>query len=553
MKLTTKMQLTFLSIIVVVAFQSWATYSGISSIGSELEEIADYQIPVNTLIMEIEKEILTQNTLIYKLLFYSDDTHSQEFSKTQAKLVATQKKANKNFKVALVTINKAISHSHEEEVKNKYQKLKSIFEQLQTLEKNLTALIEKLETDLKNEENSKITLYKKNLDNLLYKMNKEIEQMTSIMQNLLEKSTQRALKDEESLLKTTAIILIFLFIFLSIIGYLLSSNFKKSLTSIELYIQEISQSKDLSRKLNVHTKDEIGAMAQHINSLILLLKDLIGATKNSSTENASISHELSTTSLSVGNKVEESVIIVEEATMQAEEIQKQIINAVEEAHAGREDILQAKERLTDARSEIISLSSKVQITAQAEVELAQNMQTLSSEADEVKNILIIIGDIADQTNLLALNAAIEAARAGGHGRGFAVVADEVRKLAERTQKTLSEINATISVVVQSIGDASTQMSENAQEIQGLADLAQGVEDKINETVEIVNEAVNTSDNTVKEFENTGKNVETIVHKVQEINTISSSNARSVEEIAAAAEHLNSMTNELNSKLEIFRT
>jgi len=346
---------------------------------------------------------------------------------------------------------------------------------------------------------------------------------------------------------------IIVLIFIGIAFFLVSVSVIKPLNVFKAKVLEISSNHDLVQRVDTDAPQEIMDMGKSFNTLLDSLQELISTSKNSSTENASISHELSTTALGVGNNVESSVVIVEEATDRAKEVQSEIISAISEAQESKQDIIRANENLGTARDDIISLTSKVQDTAQTEAELSKNMETLSQEANQVKDILIVIGDIADQTNLLALNAAIEAARAGEHGRGFAVVADEVRKLAERTQKTLSEINATISVVVQSITDASTQMSANSEDIQELANIAQDVEGRINSTVDIVNEAVNASDRTVKDFENTGKNVEIIVGKVEEINELSSTNARSVEEIAAAAEHLNGLTNELNTKLETFRT
>ena len=266
-----------------------------------------------------------------------------------------------------------------------------------------------------------------------------------------------------------------------------------------------------------------------------------------------MSHELSTTSLGVGKNVEKSVTVVDEATKKANDIKDNITLAIQEAQKNKQEIIKANENLNSARDEIVTLTNNVQNSAQLEIELAQRMELLSREANEVKSILEIINDIADQTNLLALNAAIEAARAGEHGRGFAGVDDEVRKLAERTQRSLAEINATINVIVQSIVDVSTQMSSNSNKVQALAVNASDAEQKINESVEIVKKAVMATDKTVGDFEQTGKNVEYIVSQVSEINQISSQNARSVEEIAAAAEHLNSMTDELHVKLELFYT
>jgi len=316
---------------------------------------------------------------------------------------------------------------------------------------------------------------------------------------------------------------------------------------------KIETNKDLTQLLDTDAPMEIKVIANSVNSLLRSLKDLLNNAKQSSTENASIAHELSTSSLGVGNNVEKSVVIINDFSEHAIKIKGEIAEAIKDAQTSKKDILTANTSLTDARDAIVQLTHRVQRSATVETELAQKMDVLSSEAGDVKAILDVISSIAEQTNLLALNAAIEAARAGEHGRGFAVVADEVRNLAKNTQKSLTEINDTINEIIKSVEHASKSMNDNSLEIQELAGVASDVDKKINQTVVIVNEATMANDNTVDDFERTGSNIDSIVDKVQEINSISSTNARSVEEIASAAEHLNSMTENLNAQLETFRT
>ncbi len=131
-----------------------------------------------------------------------------------------------------------------------------------------------------------------------------------------------------------------------------------------------------------------------------------------------------------------------------------------------------QERVANLQASSHAQTQSLEQTSVAVMGITDSMQNVANksseviqQSDDIKNIVGVIKDIADQTNLLALNAAIEAARAGEHGRGFAVVADEVRKLAERTGKSLNEIEANVNVLVQGINDMSESIKEQTRSVE----------------------------------------------------------------------------------------
>jgi len=176
------------------------------------------------------------------------------------------------------------------------------------------------------------------------------------------------------------------------------------------------------------------------------------------------------------------------------------------------------------------LVNEVEGYIEAEHEMSSQLVGLRNDAEQVKNVLGVIKDIADQTNLLALNAAIEAARAGEHGRGFAVVADEVRKLAERTQKSLTEIEISVGTIVQSINDVSDKIGQNAISMNGLTDISREVEDKISMTSVEMENSVIVAKRSHGDSVDMVSHVEWIIDKISQINDVSGSNQKSVEKI-----------------------
>ncbi|MBS7327014.1 MAG: cache domain-containing protein [Thiopseudomonas sp.] len=259
------------------------------------------------------------------------------------------------------------------------------------------------------------------------------------------------------------------------------------LSSTVLAMRDVAQGDgDLTRRLQVAGRDEIGALANAFNSFADQVQGLVRNINSTSATLNDSSIELAQIMAQAERGVEQQksesdqvATAMDEMTATAQEVASSASEASKAAHNAASQVNDAQSLVAQTQTVIAGLTEQVS-------EGVQIIETLGADAQRIDSVLEVIRNIAEQTNLLALNAAIEAARAGESGRGFAVVADEVRTLASRTQSSIQEIQHTIealqhdsSKAVSTITAISQRSEETVTQTHAVSQALQSITEAVN--------------------------------------------------------------------------
>jgi methyl-accepting chemotaxis protein len=337
-----------------------------------------------------------------------------------------------------------------------------------------------------------------------------------------------------------------------ILAYLLFKPFVRRIGLFTSKIQFASNEKNLSENFEARGNSELSSMTNALGTLFHGFKGAIFSAKNSLLNAKEVSKKLDDSSEKIIEAIDQEAKIVEDASQKSKEIKESVHKAAEELKTSATNLKDTAKSIGEIHDKLSDFTQKIHESAEIERGLATKLNGMANDAEAVKTVVSVISDIADQTNLLALNAAIEAARAGEHGRGFAVVADEVRKLAERTQKSLVEINSTIMVISQSIVDASEQIDKNAERVEGLSGFASTLEHTIEESSKTMQDAIAGADNNVATSGKTLASVDFIVDEILKIEELSKDNIEHAKSVAKLAEELLHDMTMLDDNLKEFK-
>ena len=301
---------------------------------------------------------------------------------------------------------------------------------------------------------------------------------------------------------------------------------------------------DLSQRIDLNRKDEIGDLTTALNGMVGNLTKVIENVKTAANNVASASTQLYSTAEQLATGSEEVASQASTVATSAEEMAATSTEIARNSGMAAEGSKHANDSATTGANVVKATVDGMNRIAERVKDTAKTVESLGSRSDQIGEIVGTIEDIADQTNLLALNAAIEAARAGEQGRGFAVVADEVRALAERTTKATKEIAQMIKAIQHETKGAVQSMEEGVKEVgkgtEEAAKSGQALQDILNQ-INSVTAQINQIASSAGQQTNTTTEISNNINKITNVVTEA---AKGAQESARAAATLSTLAEEV---------
>ncbi|WP_375472155.1 methyl-accepting chemotaxis protein [uncultured Nostoc sp.] len=300
------------------------------------------------------------------------------------------------------------------------------------------------------------------------------------------------------------------------------------------------------------TADVLGAVADAFNLTIQNLRDIVQQVKvaakdvtKGATNSETFARALSSDAL---RQAEELAVTLNSVQVMTDSIQR-VAEAAREAETVARDAstiaLKGGEAVENTVAGILEIRETV-------AETTRKVKRLAESSQEISKIVALISQIASRTNLLALNASIEAARAGEAGRGFAIVADEVRQLADKSAKSLKEIEQIVMQIQSETGSVMTAMEEGTQQVIKGTKLAEEAKRSLENIIQVANRidilVRSITSDTVEQTETS----RAVAHVMQSVELTAQETSQEAQRVSGALQHLVGVSRDLIASVERFR-